>query len=93
LAAIGLRNASNNQILENTIRDIPFSYGIMFYNSPYNNIEKNVLVHNDWGIELSKSDSNTIKENEIQESVNDGIVVSQSNLTMITENIISRNGF
>jgi len=93
LTAIGLWNASNNQLLENTIRDIPFGYGIMFYNSPYNNIEKNVIIHNDWGIELSKSDSNTIKENEIRESVNDGIVVSESNFTMITENIISRNGF
>jgi parallel beta-helix repeat protein len=93
LTAIGLWNASNNQILGNTIRDIPFGYGIMFYNSPYNNVERNVLIHNDWGIELSRSESNTIKENEIHESVNDGIVVSESNYTMITENIISRNGF
>lgn len=64
----------------------------MLYNSHFNNIEGNVLVHNDWGIELSKSDSNTIKENEIRESINDGISVSESNFTMITDNIISRNG-
>ncbi len=93
LTAIGIWNASNNQILGNTIKGIPYGYGMILYNSPYNNIEKNVLFHNDWGIEISKSDSTTIKENEIRESVNDGIVVYESNFTMITENIISRNGF
>jgi parallel beta-helix repeat protein len=92
LTAIGLWNCSNNQILRNTIKDIPYGYGMMLYNSHANNIEGNVLIHNDWGIELSKSDSNTITENEIRESVNDGIIVSESNFTMITDNIISRNG-
>jgi parallel beta-helix repeat protein len=92
LTAIGLWNCSNNQIVQNTIKDIPWGYGMMLYNSHYNNIEGNVLIHNDWGIELSRSDSNTIQENEIRESINDGIYVSESNFTMITENIISRNG-
>jgi len=93
LTAIGLWNCSNNQIIGNTIRDIPFGYGVILYNSPYNNIEKNVLIHNDWGIEISKSDSTTIKENKIRESINDGVCIYESNLTMITENIISSNGF
>lgn len=92
LTAIGLWNCSNNQIIRNTIKDIPFGYGIMLYNAHFNTIEGNALIHNDWGIELSRSDSNTVKENEILESINDGISVSQSNYTMITENIISRNG-
>jgi len=92
LTGIGLWNSSSNQILRNTIKDIPFGYGIMLYNSPNNNIEKNALIHNDWGIELQRSDSNAIRENEIRESINDGIRAVNSNLTMITENIISRNG-
>jgi parallel beta-helix repeat protein len=92
LTAIGLMNASNNQIFGNTIKEIPYGYGMNLYNSHANNIEKNVLFQNDWGIELQRSDSNTITENEIRESVNDGIWAANSNYTMITENIISRNG-
>ncbi|MCP1392007.1 MAG: right-handed parallel beta-helix repeat-containing protein [Methanothrix harundinacea] len=92
LTAIGLMNASNNQIIGNTIKDVSFGYAMNLYNSHANNIEKNTIVQNDWGIELQRSDSNTITENEICESANDGIWAVNSNYTMITENIISRNG-
>jgi len=92
LTAIGLMNASNNQIIGNTIKGVSFGYAMNLYNSHANNIEKNAIVQNDWGIELQRSDSNTISENEICESVNDGIWAVNSNYTMITENIISRNG-
>lgn len=92
LTGIGLWNCSNNQILGNIIRDIQWGYGIQLYNSHYNNIERNILLHNNWGIEAQRSDSNTLKENEIRESVNDGIRSVKCNYTMITENIISGNG-
>lgn len=93
LTAIGLINASNNQILGNTIKDVSFGYGITMYNSPENTIEGNSLIHNNWGISLQRSDSNTFRENEIRESVNDGIWAVNANFTFITGNIISRNGF
>ncbi len=93
LTAIGLINASNNQILGNTIKDVSFGYGITMYNSPENTIEGNSLIHNNWGISLQRSDSNIFRENEIRESVNDGIWAVNANFTFITGNIISRNGF
>jgi len=92
LTAIGLWNCTNNQILGNTIKDVSFGYGIQFYNSSMNTIEKNVLNHNSWGIELQRSDTNTFNQNEIQESVNSGIKAVNCNFTTFTENIISRNG-
>lgn len=92
LTAIGLWNCSNNQITGNTIKDIPFGYGMMFYNSHSNTVEKNVLIHNDWGIELQRSDYNTFSENEIRESINDGMRVVKCNFTTITDNIITQNG-
>jgi len=92
LSAIGLLNSSNNQILNNTIKGVPYGYGMILFNSHNNNIEGNGLLSNDWGISLQRSDSNTINENEIRESVNDGIWAVNCNYTFITENVISRNG-
>ena len=40
LTAIGLWNCTNNQIIGNTIKDVSFGYGIQFYNSSMNTIEK-----------------------------------------------------
>jgi len=92
LSAIGLLNSSNNQILNNTIKGVPYGYGMILFNSHNNNIEANDLLSNDWGISLQRSDSNTINENDIRESVNDGIWAVNCNYTFITENVISRNG-
>jgi parallel beta-helix repeat protein len=92
LTAIGLWNCTNNQILGNTIKDVSFGYGIQLYNASMNTIEKNILNHNSWGIELQRSDTNTFNQNEIQESVNSGIRAVNCNFTTLTENIISRNG-
>lgn len=92
LSGVGLLNSSNNQILNNTIRDVPYGYGMILFNSHNNNIDGNALLSNSWGISLQRSDSNTIRENEIRESVNDGIWAVNCNYTFITDNIISRNG-
>jgi parallel beta-helix repeat protein len=46
LTAIGLWNCSNNRIHNNTIRDIPFGYGVELYNSHQNSIEDNEILHN-----------------------------------------------
>lgn len=92
LSAIGLLNSSNNQILNNTVKGVPYGYGMILFNSHNNNIEGNDLLSNDWGISLQRSDSNTINENDIRESINDGILAVNCNYTFITENVISRNG-
>ena len=92
LSGVGLLNSSNNQILNNTIKDVPYGYGMILFNSHDNNIEGNALLSNSWGISLQRSDSNTLRENEIRESVNDGIWAVNCNYTFITDNVISRNG-
>jgi parallel beta-helix repeat protein len=92
LTAIGLWNCSQNRIFKNTIKDIPYGYGIELYNSHSNAIEGNSLIHNDWGIELQRSDWNGINDNEITDSINDGINAVKCNGTTIAGNIISRNG-
>lgn len=92
LSGVGLLNSSNNQILNNTIKDVPYGYGMILFNSHDNNIEGNALLSNSWGLSLQRSDSNTIRENEIRESVNDGIWAVNCNYTFITDNVISRNG-
>ena len=92
LTAIGLWNCSQNRIIKNTIKDIPYGYGIELYNSHSNTIEGNALIHNDWGIELQRSDWNGISDNEIRDSINDGINAVKCNGTTIADNIISGNG-
>jgi parallel beta-helix repeat protein len=92
LTAIGLWNCSQNRIENNTIKDIPYGYGIMAYNSHSNTIEGNSLIHNFWGIELQRSDWNRISDNEITDSVNDGINAVKCNGTTVADNVISRNG-
>jgi len=92
LTGIGLLNSSNNQILNNTIRDVRYGHGINLHNSHNNNIEGNDLLSNYNGIELQWCDSNTIQDNEIRESVIDGIRAFSCNFTFITYNIITRNG-
>lgn len=93
LTAIGLWNCSNNRIVNNTIKDIPFGYALNIYNSHQNSIEGNLLLHNDWGIEMQRSDSNTIEENEIRDSINDAIRAVKCNFTIISENAIVGSGW
>jgi len=92
LTAIGLWNCSNNKILNNTIKDIPYGYAINLYNSHSNEIEGNQLIHNDWGIEMQRSDSNIVKENEIRESINDAINAMKCNYSIISDNIMVGSG-
>jgi parallel beta-helix repeat protein len=92
LTAIGLWNCSQNRIIKNTIKEIPYGYGIELYNSHSNTIEGNSIIHNNWGIELQRSDWNEIKDNEIADSINDGINAVKCNGTTIAGNTISRNG-
>lgn len=92
LTAIGLWNSSNNQIMRNTIKDIPYGYGIELYGSQNNEIRENVIVHNNCGIEVQRCDGTVIDGNAIMENINDGITIYNSNSTFITGNIISRNG-
>lgn len=92
LTAIGLWNCSSNQIRDNLIKDIPYGYGMMIYNSHNNEIKRNLLVNNDWSIEMQRSDGNIIEENEIRESVNDAIRAMNCNSSTIVNNIISESG-
>ncbi len=93
LTAIGLWNCSNNKIINNTIRDIPFGYGIELYNSHQNSIEDNEILHNDWGIEMQRSDSNIVEGNEITDSINDAIRAMKCNFSIIADNIITGSGW
>ena len=92
LTAIGLWNCSSNQIRDNLIKDIPYGYGMMIYNSHNNEIKRNLLVNNDWSIEMQRSDGNIIEENEIRESINDAIRAMNCNSSTIVNNIISESG-
>ncbi|MDD2754189.1 MAG: right-handed parallel beta-helix repeat-containing protein [Methanothrix sp.] len=93
LTAIGLWNCSNNRIINNTIKDIPFGYAVELYNSNATTIEGNKLLHNHWGIEMQRSDSNTIEGNEITDSINDAIRAMKCNFTIISGNIITGSGW
>lgn len=93
LTGIGLWNCSNNRIINNTIKDIPFGYGVELYNSHGNTIESNLLLHNDWGIEMQRSDSNTIEANEITDSINDAIRAVKCNYSIISGNTITGSGW
>jgi len=93
LTAIGLWNCSNNKIINNTIKDIPFGYGVELYNSHGNSIEGNLLLHNDWGIEMQRSDSNTIEGNEITDSINDAVRAVKCNFSIISGNTITGSGW
>ncbi|NPV62159.1 MAG: hypothetical protein HPY61_05920 [Methanotrichaceae archaeon] len=92
LTAIGLWNCSSNKILNNTINDIPYGYAINLYNSHSNSIEENLLVHNDWGIEMQRSDSNIVQGNEIRDSINDAITAMKCNYSIISDNILVGSG-
>ncbi len=93
LTAIGLWNCSNNKIINNTIKDIPFGYGVELYNSHGNSIENNLLHHNDWGIEMQISDSNIVEGNEITDSINDAIRAVKCNFSIISGNTITGSGW
>lgn len=93
LTALGLWNCSNNRIVNNTIKDIAFGYAMNIYNSHQNIIEGNLLIHNDWGIEMQRSDSNIIEENEIRDSINDAIRAVKCNFSIISENTIVGSGW
>ena len=93
LTAIGLWNCSNNRIINNTIKDIPFGYAVELYNSNGTVIEGNQILHNDWGIEMQRSDSSTIEGNEIRDSINDAIRAMECNFTIISANIITGSGW
>ncbi len=93
LTAIGLWNCSNNKIINNTIKDIPFGYGVELYNSHGNSIEGNLLHHNDWGIEMQRSDSNTVEGNEITDSINDAVRAIKCNFSIISGNTITGSGW
>jgi parallel beta-helix repeat protein len=93
LTGIGLWNCSNNRIINNTIKDIPFGYGVELYNSHGNIIEGNLLLHNYWGIEMQRSDSNTIEANEITDSINDAIKAAKCNFSIISGNTITGSGW
>ncbi|OPY50155.1 MAG: Periplasmic copper-binding protein (NosD) [Methanosaeta sp. PtaU1.Bin112] len=93
LTAIGLWNCSNNRIINNTIKDIPFGYAIELYNSNGTVIEGNQILHNDWGIEMQRSDSNVIEGNEIRDSINDAIRAMKCNYTIISGNFITGSGW
>jgi parallel beta-helix repeat protein len=93
LTAIGLWNCSNNRIINNTIKDIPFGYAVELYNSHQNNIEGNKLIQNHWGIEMQRSDSNIIEGNEITDSINDAIKAMKCNFSIISGNTITGSGW
>jgi parallel beta-helix repeat protein len=93
LTAIGLWNCSNNRIINNTIKDIPFGYAIELYNSNGTTIDGNQILHNDWGIEMQRSDANTIENNEIRDSINDAIRAVKCNYSIISANIITGSGW
>jgi parallel beta-helix repeat protein len=93
LTAIGLWNCSNNKIINNTIKDISFGYAVELYNSHGNSIEDNLLLHNDWGIEMQRSDSNTVEDNEITDSINDAIRAVKCNFSIISGNTITGSGW
>jgi parallel beta-helix repeat protein len=93
LTAIGLWNCSNNKIINNTIKDIPFGYAVELYNSNATIIEGNKLLHNHWGIEMQRSDSNTIEGNEIADSINDAIKAMKCNFSIISGNTITGSGW
>jgi parallel beta-helix repeat protein len=93
LTAIGLWNCSNNRILNNTIKDIPYGYAVELYNSHQNTIQGNRLVHNDWGIEMQRSDGNAIEENEIVGSINDAVRAVHCNFSIVSGNIITESGW
>lgn len=93
LTGIGLWNCSNNKIVNNTIKDIPFGYAIELYNSNQTTIDGNQILHNHWGIEMQRSDANIIENNEIRDSINDAVRAMKCNYSIISANIIAGSGW
>jgi len=93
LTGIGLWNCSNNKIINNTIKDIPFGYAIELYNSNETTIDGNQILHNHWGIEMQRSDANIIENNEIRDSINDAVRAMKCNYSIISANIITGSGW
>jgi len=86
---IRLEFSGNITIIENDIQKTPI--GILSANSQENIFSKNIIKYGSYGIELIKSNINTISENIIEYNTATGLSLYLSNLTIISNNLIENN--
>ena len=78
-------NGNSNNIINNEI--YKYYIGIRFFNNTNNIVDSNIIVSNDYGIEIRSSSSNTISANRIKFSTYYGICIDN----MSSSNILYHN--
>jgi parallel beta-helix repeat protein len=79
---------SNNNTIVNNIASNGY-YGIFLDSSSYNHIENNTISHNYWGLQISSnSNHNKVLSNLLNGNWMPGILISQSNRTTLSDNMM-----
>jgi len=85
-----LMEAFGNVIMGNTGTNQQ-DYGILLMNSDDNELDENIFIDNEYGIGLSDSHYNKIRENKINGSTSAGISLYESNNSIVLNNVVRDN--
>ncbi|MHA2010264.1 MAG: NosD domain-containing protein, partial [Promethearchaeota archaeon] len=85
-----LSDSFNNMMYDNTGKNHQ-DYGMLLMNSDGNDLYENILIDNEYGIGLSDSHNNEIKENMVNGSLHAGIYLYESNYSRVLNNNVYNN--